>query len=146
MRIFIFFLSLLAVYFWALQDRLLWGVIFEADKLWQYDSIYHRGWFISLVGYCVLGFLIFMINKKWKQGLLYVLMVYTFAMSGLNDALYYWVAGLTVPDVLPWLDEHPLILFSPVTNVTLLFSVALWLLFWLLVVYFIIKRNHDPIN
>ena len=57
------------------------------------------------------------------------------AHSGLEDVLYYLIQLKPIPTELPWLDHAPLVLFSPVDSVSLFASVALWLLFWALVLW-----------
>ena len=127
----VWLLVLVGLVLWSLQDILIWQVIFETDELWQYDGIYHRGWYVMLYGQIVLAFL--WTWPKWGRAVLHGVMLYTLAHAGTADVLYYWLRLVPIPDVLPWLNEHPLILFSPVTGGNLIASVAIWLVAWVLV-------------
>lgn len=120
---------LIGLVLFSRQDILLWGTIFEPDELWQYIGIYHRGWFVMLWALMLLGLL-----WNWpdcRAGLLHAAMLYTLAFGGLPDVLYYWLRGLPIPELLPWLDAHPLIWFSPVTRWNLVGSVLIWMGVWL---------------
>jgi len=112
----------------SIQDILLWQRIFEANEMWEFVGTYHEGWFIMLWALIAMGFLW---TRCWRTGLLHATMMVTLAFGGLPDVLYYWLRALPIPARLPWLDAHPLILFSPVTSINLLFSTGLWIGFWL---------------
>jgi hypothetical protein len=60
----------------------------------------------------------------------YGLAFYTLAFSGLEDILYYWLAGNPIVHALPWLNDNSLIFFKPVTSEGLLVNAALWIGFW----------------
>jgi hypothetical protein len=62
-------------------------------------------------------------------------------MMGVEDLLYYWLDGRPLPTILPWLDEHPLIFFSPVTDASLLFNVFLWVMLTISF-HYMLKRSH----
>jgi hypothetical protein len=114
---------------WSIQDILLWQRIFEANGLYQYDLQYqywHQAFLILLI---VLGAA--WLHDKW--GLWFALATWTLANSGLADVLYYWLDGRAIPQTLPWLDSlHPLLLFHPSTNVSVVASSAVWVGFWVL--------------
>lgn len=126
---------------YALQDVLLWAKIFERDQLWQYIGIYHRGWAVLLWAQIMAGLL--WSGRDWRAGLLHGAMLYTLAHSGLEDLLYYALQLRPLPDVLPWLDQAPLILFSPVSRQNLAISALIWLGVWLGVTAFLRKRSPE---
>lgn len=119
-------------------DILIWGRIFEADQLWQYAGTYHRGWFVMLYGFIALGVLLL---DTWRARIFYAASLAVLCFNGTNDILYYWLDGRQLPQVLPWLDNHPLILFSPVTDERLLLNCFLWLA--LLAGFYALLRTHD---
>lgn len=131
--------ALVGLVLFARQDVLLWATIFERDELWQYIGIYHEGWFVMMWGLVVAGFLWTWPN--WKKGLLHGTLLVTLVYSGLEDVLYYVLQGKTIPDMLPWLDQHPLILFSPVTRGNLLVNCGAWLAGWVLICFFLYMAN-----
>ena len=59
------------------------------------------------------------------------------AFGGVEDILYYWLDGKSIPAIMPWLDRSRLIFVRPVagdvTRAELLASAAFWLAFWLTV-------------
>lgn len=126
MRIWVCVLAGLILFAW--QDVLLWGRIFERDQLWQYIGIYHRGWFVMLWSLAIVGVL--WTWPDWRRGLLQTAMLITLAYSGLEDLLYYVLQLRPVPELLPWLDQHPLIFWAPVTRENLTANVLLWLVGW----------------
>ena len=124
----IWIIVILELLLFALQDVMLWARIFEADQLWQYIGIYHQGWMVMLMAMALLP--MFWLWPRWQQGLLHAAMLLSLAFGGLEDVLYYVLQAKPIPEGLPWLDAHPLILFSPVTYHNLIGSVVLWLLAW----------------
>jgi hypothetical protein len=129
--------------FYALSDILLWQRIFESNghEFYRFDAQYQTGRQAVLLGMIAIGIVLLWDAGAWA--LWYAAAFYTLAFSGLEDLLYYWLDGRAVPAVLPWLNANPLILFHPVTNSTLLLSVALWLACWIctLVMYRVFTRQ-----
>jgi len=119
---------------------LLWQRIFEAHDLFQFDAQYQSGHLSTLVALIGVGVVLLWDARLWA--LWYAAAFYTLTFSGLEDVLYYWLAGRSIPATLPWLDDNRLIIFKPVTSETLLLNVALWILFWAasLVVLSVISR------
>ena len=124
-------LALLAVVFWSWQDILLWQRIFETNELWQFDSLYHRGWPVALYGFILFGALVFIVTHKYLTAATFAVLTWLLANSGLADILYYLLDGRSIPASLPWLDEpgHPLFLFHPVTSLNIWWSPLLWIAF-----------------
>lgn len=120
--------ALAGLVFISWQDAGLWGGIFERDQLWQYIGVYHAYWFRFLWALMALGFV--WLWPRLDLAVLHAAMLYTLFFGGLPDVLYYWLQGRAIPDALPWLDAHPLILFSPVTRGNLIASTCLWVAFW----------------
>ena len=117
--------------FYALSDILLWQRVFEAHDLFQFDAQYQSGHVTTLVALIATGMILLYDAGLWA--LWYGLAFYTLTFSGLEDVLYYWLDGRALPAALPWLDGgNPLILFHPVTDVSLVASAALWVAFWAL--------------
>jgi hypothetical protein len=115
------------MYFYARIDILIWQRIFEANKLADIGmGTYHWGWVHVLFGFMILGTLIFYPNLR--RMVTFPLSLAILAFSGLEDILYYWLDGRTIPAKLPWLNPNPIIL-KPVTANTLILSAAFWLLF-----------------
>jgi len=122
-----FWLALtVALFFYAKMDILIWQRIFETHELIDLGvGVYHWGWVQALFGFMILGVLLFypdvrrMVTFPLSLGLL--------AFSGLEDILYYWLDGKSIPHFLPWLNSNPLLL-KPVTVERLLLSAGLWLL------------------
>lgn len=115
---------LIALFFYIRTDILIWQRIFETNQLWQYAGVYHRGWYMSLYGFILLGVLLL---PTWREKLFYGITLLILCFNGTNDVLYYWLDGRALPERLEWLDRHFLILFSPVTRGTLLLNCALWI-------------------
>ncbi len=119
-----------AMFFFAKMDILIWQRVFETNQLWkvQYDFIpqYHLGWTQALLGYMVLGVLLFYPNIR--RMITYPLSLFILAFSGLEDILYYWMDGRPIPGHLPWLSQNPMIL-QPVTDSRLVISALFWLVF-----------------
>lgn len=126
---------------YALQDVMLWAEIFERHELWQFIGIYHAGWQVLLFALILAGF--FWAGRDWRAGVLHAAMLYTLAHSGLEDLLYYALQQRPVPDRLPWLDQAPLILFSPVDRQNLVLSALIWVGAWLGVTAFLRKRSNS---
>ena len=121
--------------FYTLTDIHIWQRIFETDQLWQYAGVYHRGWYFSLYGMIALGVLLL---NGYQNKIFYGVSLYLLAFNGTNDVLYYWLDGRPLPGRLEWLDFHKLILFKPVTDVSLLLSCLVWLSF--LIVFYLLLR------
>lgn len=128
----------IALIFYTLTDIYIWQRIFETDQLWQYAGVYHRGWYFSLYGMIALGVLLL---DGWRNKIFYGVSLYLLAFNGTNDILYYWLDGRVLPERLEWLDNHFLILFSPVTDTSLLFSSIIW--FMLLVLFHLAIYNFN---
>jgi hypothetical protein len=116
-----------------LSDILLWQRIFEAHQLSMFDPQYQTGHVAILVGMMALGAVLLIeagVWALWFEGALY-----TMAFGGVEDVLYYWFDGRSIPSALPWLDRSHLILIRPlqgdVTSGELLASAAFWLVLWL---------------
>jgi hypothetical protein len=134
----------IALYFYARMDILIWQRIFEANELIDFGiGIYHWGWFHGLVGFMLLGALLF--YPHVRRMIAFPLSLAILAFSGLEDMLYYWLDGRAIPAELPWLEPNPLIL-KPVTDTNLMVSALLWLLavaaFDILCEYF--ERRSTP--
>jgi hypothetical protein len=115
--------------FYALGDVLLWQRIFETHDLYAFDGAYQSGHRAVLLGLIGVGVVLLYEARLWAVW--YGLAFYTLAFSGLEDVLYYWLDGRSIPAVLPWLNENHLILFRPVTRTALLASAVVWIAFWL---------------
>lgn len=131
-----------ALVFYALADIMLWQRIFESHKLDYYAYLYHPGWYVMLVGEIVLGALLLIPN--WRAMLFYVSALTLLAMSGLEDVLYYWLDGRSIPFWLPWLNVNPVIVFKPVTSTNLLLSVALWVGVCLICFVLLCRAEYKP--
>ena len=139
---------LVALGFYALSDILLWQRIFEAHQLSMFDSQYQTGHVAILVGIMgTAGVLLLDAGfwALWFEGALY-----TMAFGGVEDVLYFWLDGRSIPHVLPWLDRSRLIFIRPgagdVTSAELLASAAFWLALWLalLVLVPLVARRRHP--
>jgi hypothetical protein len=98
----------------------------------MFDPQYQTGHVAILVGMMGMGGVLLIdagVWALWFEGALY-----TMAFGGVEDVLYYWFDGRSIPSVLPWLDRSHLILIRPmegnVTSVDLLASAAFWLVVW----------------
>lgn len=114
--------TVIALLFYTTTDILIWQRIFEANNMVHYADTYHTGWFVTLVGYAVLG-LVWMWGA-WKDCLYFLTSLFVSAFSGLEDVLYYVLDGKTMPDSLPWLSDNPLII--DVSRNGVIGSVFLW--------------------
>jgi hypothetical protein len=123
--------------FYALSDILLWQRIFEAHDLFLFDAQYQSGHITVLVALIATGMVLLYDARLWA--LWYGLAFYTLAFSGLEDILYYWLAGKPIVHALPWLNDNSLIFFKPVTSEGLLVNAALWLGFWAVSLWLIPK-------
>lgn len=122
--------ALTGILFYTFTDIMIWQRIFEANQMVEYASTYHTGWFISLVGYGIVGVLLMW--GSWKDCAYYLTALFIGAFSGLEDVLYYILDRKPMPESLPWLDGNPLIYHVSRTGV--LFSVFFWLM-TLMVIY-----------
>lgn len=116
---------------YTLVDIMIWQRIFETNRMNNFASLYHPGWAVMLACDSALGAILLV--PDWRSVLFYLGSVYALAFSGLEDVLYYWLDGRSIPSWLPWLDANPLILFKPVTSTHLLASVSIWVGIWILV-------------
>lgn len=125
----------LALICYTAVDILIWQRIFEEGSrqttiLRDQIPYYHSAWQIVLAGLVVVGSI-----GLWKEKLkmvFFALATVTLAFSGIEDLLYYWLDGKSVPQQLPWLNQAALIIkFGAVTDTQLLVSALIWLIFWL---------------
>jgi hypothetical protein len=108
------------------MDILIWQRIFEANELWELGiGVYHWGWVNALFGFMALGAILF--HPNLRRMITFPLSLAVLAFSGLEDILYYWLDGRSLPAELPWLNSNPL-LIRPVTAERLLVSALLWLI------------------
>lgn len=117
------FAAAMALLFYTFADILIWQRIFETNQMIQYADIYHRGWFVSLAGYAIIGILLMW--DSWRDVLYYLIALFVGAFSGLEDVLYYLLDWKPMPAALPWLDANPMIFHISRTGV--IFSVVLWM-------------------
>jgi hypothetical protein len=128
-----------AIWFYTKIDILIWQRIFENHSLYEYGiGVYHWGWLQSLLGYMIVGAILFAPN--WREVIGYPITLAVLAYSGLEDVLYYWLDGREIPATLPWLDKNPLIL-HPITNTNLVLSAAFWV-FVLIIIHLAVARLH----
>jgi len=116
------------LFFYALSDVLLWQRIFEAHDLFQFDVQYQSGHVATLVALIAVGVVLLWDAGLWA--LWYGAAFYTLTFSGLEDVLYYWLDGHSIPSGCPWLNNDPFILFKPAGGWTLVVSALLWIAFW----------------
>jgi hypothetical protein len=123
-----FWLALaVAIFFYAKMDILIWQRIFETHRLFELgDGVYHWGWLQSLFGFMILGVLL--CYPSLRRMITFPLSLAILAFSGLEDILYYWLDGKSLPPSLPWLSSNPLLL-KPVTFDRLVLSALFWILF-----------------
>ena len=136
------FAAVIAILFYAITDILIWQRIFEANKMVEYASIYHTGWFVTLAGYAFMGILL--LWGSWKDCFYFVAALLIGAFSGLEDILYYVLDRKPMPDNLPWLSGNPLIYGN--TRVEVIGSVLFWLAF-LITLYlalYIWRKDRPP--
>jgi hypothetical protein len=121
----------IALLFYATSDILLWQRIFEGHDLFQFEYQYQSGHVATLVALIAVGMIL--LWNRWA--LWYGAALYTLTFSGLEDILYYWLDGRSVPYLMRWMDHGPLILFQPatVTSTTLYISSGIWVGLWLAV-------------
>lgn len=110
--------------FYTIYDIMVWQRIFESNELWHFGEQYHSGWYVMLFGFIVLGA---MLLNAWRDKVFYVISMIVLAFSGVEDILYYWLDGRTIPERLPWLDNS-FVLFSTVTNINLVISSAFYII------------------
>ena len=132
-------LVFMAVVTLGVVDNVFWKHIFEANQLWQYDDIYHRGYWLVVGALLLFGAAqLWSDDKKyWLDALSFVVLTWVFVAGGAVDVMYYWLDGQAVPATLPWLDKpgHGVFLFHPVTagNIwisPLLYFVVITPVFW----------------
>lgn len=117
------FLPIIALMFYVITDILIWQRVFEVNNLTQYADTYQMGWFVTLVGYALLGSILMW--GAWKDILYYLISLFVLAFSGLQDLLYYILDGRPIPDTLPWLDKNPMIF--DISKMGLLSSALFWM-------------------
>jgi hypothetical protein len=117
------------LFFYALSDVLLWQRIFEKNDLFQFDMQYQSGHISTLVALIAVGVVLLWDSALWA--IWYAAAFYTLAFSGLEDVLYYWLDGHSIPASCPWLNNNPFILFKPAGGWSLAASALLWIGFWL---------------
>lgn len=120
-----------AVFTWS--DVLIWQRLVEGrDWLPVFDGRYHDGMRVLLAGLCISGFVLLWPRKA--EAVFYPAFILLLYHGGLADILYYWLDGQALPSVLPWLDNewHHLILFRPVTDVSLVSNVVFLVTWWFL--------------
>jgi hypothetical protein len=132
----------MALLFYTFADILIWQRIFETNQMIQYADIYHRGWFVSLAGYAIIG--IILMWDSWKDVLYYLTALFVGAFSGLEDVMYYLLDWKPMPDALPWLDANPMIFHISRTGVIL--SVILWMTALALLYIALYWRRNQPQN
>jgi hypothetical protein len=124
-------------------DIALWQRIFEANELWEFigsnPGQYHYGYFIAMWGLLSIG--VAGLLPAGRDAVWFAVSFRLALMMGVEDLLYYWLDGRPLPTILPWLDEHPLIFFSPVTDASLLFNVFLWVMLTISF-HYMLKRSH----
>jgi hypothetical protein len=136
------FAAAMALLFYTFADILIWQRIFETNQMIQYADIYHRGWFVSLAGYAIIG--IILMWDSWKDVLYYLTALFVGAFSGLEDVMYYILDWKPMPDALPWLDANPMIFHISRTGV--IFSVILWMTALALLYVALYWRQNQPQN
>jgi hypothetical protein len=114
----------LALTFYTFADILIWQRIFETNQMVQYANVYHTGWFVSLAGYAILGLVLMW--GDWKDCAYFLISLFVGAFCGLEDVLYYLLDGKRMPDMLPWLENNPMIFH--VSREGVIWSVSLWLI------------------
>jgi hypothetical protein len=132
----------MALLFYTFADILIWQRIFETNQMIQYADIYHRGWFVSLAGYAIIG--IILMWDSWRDVLYYLTALFVGAFSGLEDVMYYLIDWKPMPDALPWLDANPMIFHISRTGV--IFSVILWMTALALLYVALYWRRNQPQN
>jgi membrane-bound metal-dependent hydrolase YbcI (DUF457 family) len=132
----------MALLFYTFADILIWQRIFETNQMIQYADIYHRGWFVSLAGYAIIG--IILMWDSWRDVLYYLTALFVGAFSGLEDVMYYLLDWKPMPAALPWLDANPMIFHISRTGV--IFSVILWMTALALLYIALYWRRNQPQN
>ena len=131
--------AFIAVLFYTITDILVWQRIFETNQMIEYAHVYHRGWFVSLSGYAILGVLF--LWGAWKDCLYFLIALTVSAFSGLEDVLYYVLDGKAIPHALPWLDNNPMIFETTRTGV--IGSVFFWVT-CLVILHVILYWRNTP--
>ena len=137
-----FLTALIALVLYTISDILVWQRIFEANELWQYDKVYHAGWYVVLYGYLLVG----LMHKDTRDKIMHVACLWVFSQNGTEDILYYWLDFRRIPDRLHWLDTSPWFYFKPVTGENLLINAVLWALalFFLYWIMYHETIRHSP--
>lgn len=117
------FASLIALLFYTGTDILVWQRIFETNKLIDFASTYHTGWFVSLAGYATVGVLLMW--GAWRDCIYFLASLFVGAFSGLEDLLYYILDRKPIPASLPWLGSNPMI--HSVSRAGVIGSVVFWI-------------------
>ena len=94
---------------WAWVDSVIWRIMFEPHQAalraaygQAWLDVYHWGWADMLKGMIALGMIGLWPDKARMAW--YAISTWLMANSGLEDVLYYALAGMPVPDRLAWLD------------------------------------------
>lgn len=133
--------AFIAVFFYTITDILVWQRIFETNQMIEYAHMYHRGWFVSLSGYAILGILLMW--GVWKDCLYFLITLSVSAFSGLEDVLYYVLDRKPIPHDLPWLEHNPLIFETTRTGV--IGSALFWIACLVILHVVLYRRNaHSP--
>lgn len=130
---------LVAFFSYTLVDIMIWQRIFETHRLERLAFLYHSGWYVMLAGELALGALL--LFPKWREMLFYVVGLLSLSMCGLEDILYYWLVGRTIPPELPWLNANPWIFVKPVTSTGLIISASTWVVFLVIAFWFWHRRE-----
>lgn len=134
-----------SIFFFAMMDILIWQRIFEAKNLIEVGiGTFHWGWTMALFGFISLGFIALL--PTWKASLVYAVSLPLLAFSGLEDILYYWLDGKSLPTTLPWLNGFNIILFKPVTAENIILSALIWIIFVVLFIWFTLYRKTKSTN
>jgi hypothetical protein len=131
--------AFIALLFYTITDILVWQRIFETNQMIEYAHVYHRGWFVSLFGYAILG--IILLWGVLKDCIYFLIALTVSAFSGLEDVLYYVLDGKPVPHALPWLENHPLIFETSRAGVI---GSALFWIICLAILYVLLYWRRTP--
>ena len=136
--------ALLALFFYTVTDILVWQRIFESNRLVVYADMYHKGWFVSLAGYAMIGLIL--LWGSWKDCLYFLTTLGVGSFSGLEDVMYYVLDRKPMPPSLPWLGHNPMIYSISRTGV--ISSVLFWMgaLVLLYIVLYIWQRKPPTLH
>lgn len=133
---------IVAFFFYAVIDILIWQRIFEVHNLIEIGvGVYHLGYFFVLLGFVVVGALALLPHVR--HSLAYGISLLILAFSGWEDIMFYWLDGKAIQPLLPWLDKNPMIFFDPVTNVGVLISAFTWLAITSVFFYFMTRKTNS---